>query len=55
MKGRINEGDKSRDILIRELARQKELESEKIRELDLKREVDIKLLEKVMHSLQRDK
>jgi hypothetical protein len=55
LKGVIEEGDRSREILVRELARQKDAESERVREVEAKREAEIRLQERLGQSLQRDK
>ena len=47
LKGVIEEGDRSREILVRELAKQKEVENERVREVDLRREAEVKLAERL--------
>ena len=46
LKGIIEEGDRSREILVRELARQKEQENERIRENDARKDAEVKLQER---------
>jgi Asp-tRNA(Asn)/Glu-tRNA(Gln) amidotransferase B subunit len=55
LKGVIEEGDRSREVLVRELSRQKEQEQDKLREAEQKREGQIKLQERMTMNLQRDK
>jgi hypothetical protein len=55
LKGVIDEGDRSRDVLVRELTRQKEQEQDKLREADQRRDGQIKLQERLAVNLQRDK
>jgi len=43
LKGVIEEGDRSRDVLLRELSRQKEQEQDKLRDAEQRREGSIKL------------
>jgi len=55
LKGVIDEGDRSRDVLLRELSRQKEQEQDKLRDAEQRREGSIKLQERMTMNLQRDK
>ena len=55
LKGVIEEGDRSRDVLLRELSRQKEQEQDKLRDAEQRREGSIKLQERMTMNLQRDK
>ena len=55
LKGVIEEGDRSREVLLRELSRQKEQEQDKLRDAEQRREGSIKLQERMTMNLQRDK
>jgi energy-converting hydrogenase A subunit M len=43
LKGVIEEGNRSRDILVRELSRAKEVEAERVREVESKGLAEVKL------------
>lgn len=43
LRGVIEEGDRSREILVRELARQKEVEADRVRDSEARREAELKL------------
>jgi len=47
LKGVIEEGNRSRDILVRELSRAKEVEAERVREVESKGLAEVKLQERL--------
>lgn len=51
----IEESDRSREVLVRELTRQKDLEQDKLREVEQKREGQLKMQERQTMNLLRDK
>lgn len=55
LKGVIEESDRSREQLLRELSRQKDSEQDRLREVDARREAEVKLQERLAQNLMRDK
>jgi len=55
LKGVIEEGDRSRELLMRELARQREEEEARRREETQKREAQMKIGEREKNAMSRDK
>ncbi len=51
----IEEADRSREQLLRELGRQKESEQDRLREVEARREAELKLQERLAQNLMRDK
>lgn len=47
LKGIIEEGDRSRDILVRELSRQKESDNERVRDTDARKDAEINMQERL--------
>lgn len=55
MKAIAGESDKSRDIVIRELSHVKDMEHEKVRELEGKKEAELKMQLRIIDQLKKDK
>lgn len=51
----MGEADKSREIIVREMNNMKDLENDKIKDLEKKKNSEIKMLEKLNESLKMDK
>jgi hypothetical protein len=55
LKATVTESDKSREIIIRELSYMKELEGERLKETEKKKEAELKMLEKVIDNMKKEK
>jgi molybdopterin converting factor small subunit len=51
----VVEGDKSKEYLVRQMNNAKDVENDKLRELERAKDAEIKLLEKLNESLKREK
>jgi hypothetical protein len=55
LKGSLEESDRTREMLMRELTRQKDTEVERMRDIQNKRDAEAKMQEKIHQGLLRDK
>ncbi len=55
LKGALEESDRTREMLMRELTRQKDTEVERMRDIQNKRDAEAKMQERIHQGLLRDK
>ena len=55
LKARVNEADRGRELIVRELGRAKDEDQEKLREVERTKAAVVKVQEKVVEVLKRDK
>lgn len=55
LKARLVEADKNRDLFIREISTSKDQENMRIREVEQKKDAQVKLIEKMNETLKQDK
>jgi hypothetical protein len=51
----VSEADKSRELLVREMTHTKDIEHDRVREIERSKDAEIKLMEKLNESLKREK
>lgn len=54
-KAQVNEADKSRELIMREMSSIREVEGDKVRQAESKKEAEVKMMQKLIESLKRDK
>lgn len=55
LKAMVSEADKGRELLVRELNQNKDVEHEKIRDVERTKAAEIKVLERLIESMKKDK
>jgi hypothetical protein len=55
LKATVTETDKSRELIVRELTNMKDVEADRIRSIESKKEAEVKMLEKIIASMKLDK
>ena len=51
----VSEADKGRELIVRELNHSKDVENDKIREIERTKLAEVKVLERLIESLKKDK
>ena len=55
LKATVNETDKSREIIVREMNHMKDLENDRVKEVEMKKNAELKMMEKINAGLKADK
>lgn len=55
LKAMVSEADKGRELIVRELNHSKDVENDKIREIERTKLAEVKVLERLIESLKKDK
>ena len=55
MKGTIQEADRGRELLIRELQQSKELEYDRVKEVEERKQAEVEVLQRIIEAMKRDK
>ena len=55
LKATVGEADKSRELIVREMSNIKDIEGDKVRTMEQKKDAELKMQEKIIAGLKKDK